>query len=255
MSYMLEYLFRGKTQRELFRLIWGRRVVAGVSTLSRLAEVSFSAAHRELEAMRAAGLAVSERVGSELKYRAAAEHPRAPLLGQLASVKEGEGANARDKRDAELRGWLADVGAPLGAPLPRPPRPPLEELLAEALALSHRDATVARVFPVVLWQRRRDVDLDRLALEATRGDERHALGYFLEVAGRLGGDVRFVEAARRLSDGRRRRARMFFSGLHGRYELAATRRNTPPEALRWGYLMNLGMDSFRSTFDKFAEAR
>ena len=48
---------------------------------------------------------------------------------------------------------------------------------------------------------------------------------------------------------------MFFAGPHGRYELAATRRNTPPEALRWGYLMNLGIDSFRSTFDKFAEAR
>jgi hypothetical protein len=48
---------------------------------------------------------------------------------------------------------------------------------------------------------------------------------------------------------------MFFSGPHGHYELAATHRSTPPEALRWGYLMNLGMDSFRSTFDKFAEAR
>jgi hypothetical protein len=99
------------------------------------------------------------------------------------------------------------------------------------------------------------VDLDRLVLEATGRDERHALGYFLELAGRLGGDTRFVETAHRLSDRRRRKARMFFAGPHGRYELAATRRNTPPEALRWGYLMNMGMDSFRSTFDKFAECR
>jgi len=166
---MLEYLLRGKTQRELFRLLWGRRVVAGVSTLSRLAGVSFSAAHRELETMRAAGLAVSERVGSELKYRAAAEHPHALLLGQLASVEEGEGTSARDQRDAELRGWLAEVGAPLAAPLPRTPRPPLEELLAQGLALSHRDATVARVFPVVLWQRRHDMDLDRPELSAESG--------------------------------------------------------------------------------------
>jgi hypothetical protein len=205
--------------------------------------------------VRAAGLAASERVGSELKYRAAAEHPQAPLLGQLASVDEGEGTNAREKRDAELRGWLASVGAPLAASPSQTPRPPLEEVLAEALALSHRDATVARVFPVVLWQRRHDVNLDRLVLEATRRDERQALGYFLELAGRLGGHARFGEAARRLSDGRRRKARMFFAGPHGRYELAATRRNSPPEALRWGYLMNLGMDSFRSTFHKFAETR
>jgi hypothetical protein len=204
--------------------------------------------------MRAAGLATSERVGSELQYRAAGDHPQAVLLGQLASVSQSEGTSAREKRDAEVRSWLASVGAPLaGSPSQTPP--PLEELLAEALALSHRDATVVRVFPAVLWQRRHDLDLDRLVLEATRRDERHALGYFLELAGRLGGDARFVEAAGRLSDRRRRKARMFFAGPHGRYQLAATRRNTPREALRWGYLMNLGMDSFRSTFAKFAEGR
>jgi len=33
----------------------------------------------------------------------------------------------------------------------------------------------------------------------------------------------------------------------GRYRLAATRRNTPLEARRWGFLMNMGVDSFRST--------
>ena len=38
------------------------------------------------------------------------------------------------------------------------------------------------------------------------------------------------------------------------YQLAATRRNTPPEALRWGYLMNVGRDSFESIFEKFAAA-
>ncbi len=45
---------------------------------------------------------------------------------------------------------------------------------------------------------------------------------------------------------------MFFSGPHGPRELAATRRNTPSEARRWGFLMNMGLESFRSVFDKFA---
>ena len=48
---------------------------------------------------------------------------------------------------------------------------------------------------------------------------------------------------------------MFFTGPHGPRALAATRRNTPKEALRWGYLMNMGLDSFESTFDKFARER
>jgi len=48
---------------------------------------------------------------------------------------------------------------------------------------------------------------------------------------------------------------MFFTGPHGPGSLAATRRNTPKEARRWGYLMNMGLDSFESTFDKFARER
>ena len=250
---MLRYLVKGTTRRELLRLLWGLREEGSVSTLARRAGVSFSAAHRELEMMRSAGLAVSRRVGSEVQYRAASDHPYARLLAELASVPDHQDRPAGEVRDAEVRSWLAEAGAPLGAPPPTTPAPSLEEVLAEAVVLSHRDSTVARVLPAVLWKRRQDVDLDRLALEATRRDERQALGYLLELAGRLGGDTRLVETAQGLNDGRRRKARLYFAGAHGRYQLAATRRNTPPEALRWGYLMNVGLDSFKSTFDKFAE--
>jgi hypothetical protein len=132
------------------------------------------------------------------------------------------------------------------------PVPPVEHVFGEALSLSHRDPTVARVFPLVLWRQRDRLDFDRLFDEARRRDEQQALGYFLELAGQLGGEPRLVKAARTLRDRRRKRARMFFAGPHGPRALAATRRNTPQEALRWGYLMNMGVDSFRSTFDKFA---
>ena len=94
----------------------------------------------------------------------------------------------------------------------------------------------------------------RLAAEATRYDERQALGYFLELAGRLGSDEQLKQVAQPLNDKRRSRSRMFFAGHHGPYELALTRRNTPPVAKKWGYLMNMPIDSFKSAFDKFAEA-
>jgi hypothetical protein len=35
--------------------------------------------------------------------------------------------------------------------------------------------------------------------------------------------------------------------------LAAARKNTPRVARRWGYLMNMGLDSFASAFAKHAE--
>ena len=250
---MLEYLVSGRTRRELFRLLWSQRAVGSVSDLCRLANVTFSAGYRELDAMRVAGLARVERRGSELLYRADTDHRQAKLLRQLATVSGDPNTRKRARRDEQVRAWLAGVGAPLGSAAPKGPLPPVEEVLAEGLSLSHRDATVARVLPFVLWRWRAQLDLDRLLREASRRDERQALGLFLELAGRLGREPRLVGAARAWHDKRRKKARMFFDGPHGPRALATTRQHTPKEALRWGYLMNMGVDSFRSTFDKFAK--
>jgi len=248
---VLEYLIRGRARRELFRLVWGSGVVGSVSDLSRDANVAFSAAHRELQAMREAGLARVERAGAELVYQAESGHPHVALLRQLATSScNGRDATSAD-RDDRVRAWLASVGAPVGSAEAQDSVPALEEVLAEALSLSHRDPTVARVLPLVFWRQRDHVDFGRLRREAIRRDERQALGYFLELAGRLGNEPRLVTASGELHDRRRRRVRMFFSGPHGPRALAATRRHTPREALRWGYLMNMGLDSFRSTFQKF----
>jgi hypothetical protein len=205
--------------------------------------------------MRAAGLARVERLGSELVHRAETSHPQADLLRELAADARGLDTSKRVRHGEKVRAWLASAGAPLGAPELESPAPPVELVVAEALSLSHRDATVARVLPLVLWRQRGRLDLDRLLREATRRDERQALGCFLELAGQLGGEPRFVAAARGLHDKRRKKTRMFFAGPHGPRALAATRRNTPKEALRWGFLMNMGLDSFRSTFEKFALPR
>ena len=171
---------------------------------------------------------------------------------KLATTDGNPDTKKRARRSEKVRSWLASVGAPLGSAEPTGRVPQLEEVVAEALVLSHRDATVARVLPLVLWRQRDQLEFDRLLRETTRRDERQALGYFLEMAGRFGNEPRLVEAAAALHDKRRKRVRMFFVGPHGPRALAATRRNTPREALRWGFLMNMGVDSFRSTFDKFA---
>jgi hypothetical protein len=162
------------------------------------------------------------------------------------------GEASRPEADERLRGWLADAGAPLGVAASEAPRPPLEEVVARALELAHRDSTVARVLPLVLWRERSHLDLEGLRREATRRNEGPALGYFLELAGRLGNDPNLLAASTRLSDKRRRRVKAFFAGPHGPRAVAAMRRNTPREARRWGFLMNMGVDSFRATFEKFA---
>lgn len=167
----------------------------------------------------------AERAGTELVYRARQEHPHAGLLRELAVVSADTPSDRREDREEDVRSWLAVVGAPLGSPPSKAAMPPLEEVLAEALTLSHRDATVARVLPLVLWRQRDQLSLDELVRHATHRDERQALGYFLELAGRLGDDAKLLKAAVGLSDKRRTKPRMFFVGPHGRYAVAATRKN------------------------------
>ena len=249
---MLDYLVTGRAKRELFRLVWGENRAGSVSSLARAAKVNFSAAHRELEAMRVAGLVVSERHGAELRYRAATDHPQEDLLGRLARARQTESSAAPKLAEDDVRGWLQQLGAPVQTSPAKSRAPALEEALSQALVLSHADPTVARVLPLVLWRQRADLDLKGLAEAATKLNERQTLGYFLELAGSLGKDRRLVEASRSLVDRRRRRPRMFFSGPHGRHALAAAQKRTPRVARRWGYLMTTGVDSFKSLFDKFA---
>jgi hypothetical protein len=248
---MLSYLMKARGRRQLFRLLWRENAAGSVSALARRGKLAFSTAYRELEGLRAAGLAVVERTGTELVYRADLDHPEGELLRRLATLSEVSRKPQR-AADAEVRTWLANVGAPVGSPDPTKSTPPVETVLASALALSHRDPTVARVCPLMLWRHRKQMDMGRLKLEATRLDEKQTLGYFLELAATFGGDTSLRKTARKLNDRRRTRSRMFFAGQHGPLELAQTRRNTPKEATKWGYLMNMSVDSFRSTFEKFS---
>jgi hypothetical protein len=175
---------------------------------------------------------------------------RDPRRGRLA-VRAVPNDRAAD--EVRVRGWLARVGAPL---LLREPvagrRPPLEEVLAAALELAHRDATVARVLPIVLWAWRGRLDRRRLIRAATRLNERRALGFFLDLTGQLGGDARLVASARRLREERRPRPGLFFTSSRGPAAVAAARRNTPRVAREWGYLIDIGLDSFASAFVRHA---
>jgi hypothetical protein len=250
---LLSYLVTSRARRRLLRLVWMDGAVGGVSDLARQAGVSFASAHRELAAMRAEGLARAERAGAELVYRA---HPGYRQAGLVRRLLREEGSAPRSLADGDrVRGWLAAAGAPLLA-LRRPAGrvPPLEEVLAEGLAASHQDATVARVLPIVLWRHRDRLDHERLVDAATRRNERQALGFFLELTGLLGGDRRMASLSERLRDRRRTRLRPYFARAHGRMALALARRRTPALARRWGYLMNMDLDGFAQAFGKHDEA-
>jgi hypothetical protein len=154
-----------------------------------------------------------------------------------------------------VRAWLCDVGAPLvlQSPVRAPHVPTVERVIVAALRLARKDPTVALVLPVVIWRQRHRLDLKRLARAAVEHRERRALGFFLELTGWLAMDGHFVATGRALH--RRPRAMTFFFGKpRGPFAMAAALTNSPEVARRWGYLMNMPLESFASAFAKHTAA-
>jgi hypothetical protein len=247
---VLDYLVRSRARRQLLRRLWAERARGSVSALARAAGVSFAAAHRELEAMKAAGLSVAERDGVATVYRANLAHPQAEVVTKLLTATPPPRADSEQK----LRGQLAALGAPLAGPAPKRRQPRVEEVLADGLVLAHRSPTVARVLPVAFWRQRDALDYECLERAATGRNERQALGFYLELTGQLGGDQRLVRRARRLRDRRRVALQPFFAGGRGAFARAAAQEKSPPVARQWGFLMNMELESFAATFRKHVPA-
>jgi hypothetical protein len=247
----LDYLVTSRARRQLLRRLWADRVKGSVSALGRASGVSFAAAHRELEAMKAAGLAVVDREGVATTYRANVAHPQADLLTALLRAAEPARGTSEEQR---LRGQLAGLGAPLGGPRQARRPPPPEEVLADGLVLAHNRPTVARVLPVAFWRQRDKVTFERLERAATLRNERQTLGFYLELTGLLGGDQQLVRRASLLRDRRRTALRPFFSGGRGSFSRAVAVEKTPALARRWGFFMNMELESFAATFQKHVVA-
>lgn len=247
---MLDYLVTSKARRQLLHLLWVQREVASVSELARHAGVSFSSAQAELGAMERAGLANSSAHANTVEYRANFAHSQSALLRRLLATNDV--TETSEPHDDEVRSWLVHYGAPLAAVTTTASAPSLETVLVQALRVAHRDPSITRSLPVLLWQRRNELDWASLAESAKAAREEHTLGFFTELAGLLAHNRELQTKARSLRDARRRVLRPFFDGQRGRYGRAIAAQNTPAVAKRWGYEMNMPLQSFASTFEKFS---
>ena len=201
--------------------------------------------------MHNAGLADCTRVGNATVFQAARNHPGARHLRFLLSTPPPVPAGKTDTRaQDQVRAWLKAYGAPLEANLAPGDLPSLESVFVKGVTLAPNDVSVARTLPVFLWKNRSRLNHSRLWDEALNHGERHMVGFFLDLTGRLGDDQTLVSAAERFRDRRRRKPRDFFptkSSLER--ELAEER--TPPVARSWQYRMNMSMQTFSTTFERF----
>jgi hypothetical protein len=242
---VLKYLVTSKVRRRLLGLLWtdGKRGTA--SELASLAQVSFASAHAELKEMTRALLAISVIDGGREVYEANLAHPVAKALQEL--LVAGTGPSPGSDADDELRKALAGLGAPLrGVPKITVPADERMAVLARGAVLARRDPTLARCMPLCFWPLRDSLDVPAFADLASRAEDRHALGFFLELTGDLGGDRRLGGLAETLRDRRLTAQRDFF--------LSSPRGSLVrefPTAAKWGFRMNTDLESFRTLFEKF----
>jgi hypothetical protein len=243
---MLQYLVTSKVRRRLLSLLWGEKKNGSVSELAEMAGVAFAGAHSELKAMLRAQLVVSHREGGKEVYSANLDYPEATTLQALVATASRP-PTSMGIEDEPLKRNLVALGAPLRGvePLDVAPSEQMMTLL-RGTQLARRDPVVARCLPLCFWNSRDSLDVKMLEALTPRAEDKHALGFLLELTGELGGDRRLAGLAEHLRDRRMTTLREFF---HTSRREAA---RDFPLAAKWGFRMNADLDSFQTLFSKFA---
>jgi hypothetical protein len=247
---VLDFLVTSKARRRLLQLLWGQDKAGSTAELAALAGVGFASAYRELRAMKSQGLVVTERRGGAQVYRASRAHPLADALRAIVVARAP--SPVEDPEARQVRGQLAALGAPVQHEAVETPCEPVEATVVRGVQLARRDPDVARTLPVCLYRQRDALDPARLRQYAVQLGEKQALGFFLGLTAELSGDRRFARWMKPLRDRRCRAPRDFFhAAARSRRQRQLAEEKTPQVARRWRLRMNMDLDAFRSTFEKF----
>ena len=249
---MLSYLVTSNARKALLFLLWKDGVTGSVRELAKAAGVSYAAAHSELRAMQEHGLAMSRGDGAGVAFRANHSHPQADVLRLLLTSDDALSPKDPGPAADTVLANLKRYGAPLQGAVDLSEEWTLEETLAQALVLSHENATVLRVLPVFVTMNARSLDFDALRSRASVLRQRRSLGFVLELAATLSGDQSMMTHADSLRDRRVKQDTPYFSGGRGRFAQELARKNTPGVAKKWHFVLNMPLESFRGPFDKFA---
>src|SRR4051812_38886743 len=144
---------------------------------------------------------------------------------------------------------LVALGAPLSGWRPYRRLAP-EVALALALRFARTDASLLRSLPIVLARTWRELDWSKLETSVQDQDSLALLGMLTELTASLAGVPELGEKARRLWRPPRETRHLFRPRNEFDRELAEHR--SPEVARKWGFLMNIGEDSFRALFERHA---
>jgi hypothetical protein len=96
--------------------------------------------------------------------------------------------------------------------------------------------------------------MERLKQKAIALNEKHTLGFFLELTGVLANDRRLRSLAQTLKDRRITKVHDFFEARYGKYSQYLAEQRTPRVAKNWHFRLDMDMDNFRQFYSKYCEA-
>ena len=163
--------------------------------------------------------------------------------------------NGQPRDRAQILSFVANYGSRVSKIVSKIPATyDLEQVAIRAVRAAPRDPVLTRMLPVFLWRTRQSMDLVRLVALTRGGKLAATLGYFLELAAKLGSVTTFDAAVRKLRLlARPKGPDYFFAHTHmNPFEAMAAEQRTPAEARRWGLLTGTPTDSFETYFRKVA---
>lgn len=149
---------------------------------------------------------------------------------------------------AEVTRTLAAHGAPLLAD-EAPSRLAVEDAFVAALALSHEAPTLLRALPVFVVRNEATLDWTRVQAEARERGLEAELGLVLDVTRSLAPSVKLAGLAEALPHGPPTEPRFFFAP-RSRWDRELAEAQTPEVARRWGFVLNMTLDAFRTLLEK-----
>lgn len=250
-----DYFLKSDHQRAFLELLVSGSQAYSRTDMAKLSGLPYATTHAEVAKLESLGLLVKEPSGSGTKYRMTLSAEMKKAFQLIFNLKSRDAKAGGEK---ELRASLQEMGAPLVLdvlPIFRTvPDQTLEETLVRASLHAKRDPSVARTLPLALVRNFESLDQDLLKYWATRLGAKQEFGMFLELSASLANLPKLKKLSRRFKDARVRETKDFFETTSPLLR-ELSERNTPDVARRWKFRMNMSMDSFRSTFDRFKVAK
>lgn len=256
---LADLLFKSSKHQNLFHLLFVQGEELSGFALSELTALPYATIHAELERLKSAGLLKSQKVGRSVLYRSIMDEATVNLLARLlgSTVSPSQASSPpRAITDELVRASLQGYGAPLILEsLPEGAHLQLEEAVVRGALLAKTDPVVARVLPVVLSQNAKKLDSGKLLVLSRKLRAKQELGFLIALTYELSRIRKLGELARKLKDNRIKDERDFFAGQKSSaFQKQLTERNTPKLAKKWKFRMNMSLETFRSTFERFNQA-